>query len=148
MAEAPAVAEAPAEEKLEKPWRPSAPPASTAILGRLDNPPFDCDGVYGWRTGRGRCGGTTFDIIDEGKFDARVQCVFCLATQVVSLDGLGIKRPHSFVFTEGIFSGKPIDEVATLEDGMTYIEFMARKARSEEVRKKCREWIDANKGAA
>lgn len=148
MEDAPVVEAVTAEEKKEEPWRPSPPPASTAVLGRLDNPPFDCDGVYGWRTGRGRCGGTTFDIIDEGKYDARVQCVFCLATQVVPLEGLGIKRPNSFVFTEGIFSGKSIDEVAHLEDGMTYIEFMARKARSEEVRKKCLEWIDATKGAA
>lgn len=147
MADAPPAAPV-VEEKKEEPWRPERPELSSAILGRIDNAPFECDGVYEWRTGKGRCGGTTFDLIDEGKYDARIQCVFCLATQVVALEGLGIKRPESFVFTEGIFSGKSIDEVATLEDGMTYIEFMARKARSEEVRKKCREWIDATKGAA
>lgn len=71
-----------------------------------------------------------------------------MATRVVATEILGITRPDSFVFTDGMFAGRGIDEVATLDDGMTYIEFMARKAKSPEVQKKCREWIDANKGAA
>lgn len=73
--------------------------------------------------------------------------MFCLSTQVVPLADLGVTRPDVFVFPEGLFAGKTIDEVSTLEDGMTYIEFMSRRAKSEEVAKKCREWIDSRKPA-
>lgn len=123
-------------------------PKPATVIGRIDDAPFDCDGVYPWSGGKGRCGSRTFDVIEEWRYGCRVQCPFCLATVVVPAEGLEVHRPDEFRFPEGLFAGKTLDQTAELEDGVTYIEFMSRKAKSEEVARKCKAWIDSRRGGA
>ena len=77
-----------------------------------------------------------------------MQCVFCMATQVIAAEGLTVNRPDVFVFPDGLFAGKTISEVADLEDGPTYLEFMSRKAKSAEVAEKCKAWVDSQAAAS
>jgi hypothetical protein len=138
-------------EKPEEPapaWKPKAKEASMAQIGRIDDAPFDCYGFYPWATGRAKCGSRTFDIVDERRHDITVQCVFCHTLQTVPADGLIVRRPDEFVFPEGLFAGKTIEEVSELEDGPTYLEFMARKAKLPDVAAKCRAWVDAHATAS
>jgi hypothetical protein len=77
-----------------------------------------------------------------------VQCVFCHTLQTVPADGLIVRRPDEFVFPDGLFAGKTVDEVAELEDGPTYLEFMARKSKSPVVVEKCKAWVDSQATAS
>lgn len=123
----------PAAKEPEVVHEPPPPKPATAavILGKLDGQ-VACED----------CGAACLDIIDEDGREWQIECCFCGAkswTPVIK-DYLKPKE-RGFVFHDGRFAGKAIEETAVEPRGMDYIAWAAKEHKRPSVREACQKFL-------
>lgn len=101
------------------------------ILGRLDNH-IACH----------RCLAACHDIVDDGGKEWQIECCFCgLREDIPAIEGYLQPRANGFVFRDGRFAGKAIEEVALDRRGMEYITWASKEHKRPSVREACAKFL-------
>jgi len=107
------------------------------ILGRLDN-----------HVACHRCMASCHDIVDDSGKDWLIECAFCgLKEWFPAIEGYLQPREVGFVFRDGRFSGKTVEEAFDLPRGRDYVEWAAKEHKRPIVREACEKFL-LTRGAA
>lgn len=101
------------------------------ILGRIDAG-HPCE----------RCHAEAFDIAEEAGREWLVECAFCGQREWRRAIADYLKpKEQGFVFRDGRFAGKAIEEAAGLPRGRDYIEWAAKEHSRPSVREACQKFL-------
>lgn len=93
-----------------------------------------------------KCGAECHDILDEEGFEWRIECCFCGAGQRVrAIRGHLKPKGDGFVFIDGRFEGKTVDEAAAEPRGLDYVKWAAEHHKRQAVRNACKTFLDNRK---
>jgi hypothetical protein len=107
------------------------------IRGRLDNV-VEC---Y-------RCLASCMDIVEEDGREWQIECCFCgLKQWHPSVAGHLKPKEKGFVFNDGRFAGKTVEEALDLHRGRDYVEWAAKEHKRPSVREACEKFL-LTRGAA
>jgi len=101
------------------------------ILGRLDN-----------HVACHRCLAACHDIVDDDGKEWLIECAFCgLKEWLPAIEGYLKPKETGFVFRDGRFAGRTIEEAATDPRGMDYIAWAAKEHKRQIVREACEKFL-------
>jgi len=101
------------------------------ILGRLDN-----------HVACHRCLAACHDIVDDDGKEWLIECAFCgLKEWFPAIEGYLKPKETGFVFRDGRFAGRTIDEAAADPRGMDYIAWAAKEHKRQIVREACEKFL-------
>lgn len=120
-----------AADASSRPSAPSVAYVTPPALGRLDGL-LDCH----------RCFAACMDICDEAGAEWLVECCFCgLKQWTAGVKGHLKPRAEVFVFRDGRFAGRSIEEAAAEPRGMDYIAWAAKEHKRQSVREACEKYL-------
>jgi hypothetical protein len=101
------------------------------IPGRLDNV-VECH----------RCLAACMDIVEEEGREWQIECCFCgLKQWHPAIAGHLKPKEKGFVFNDGRFSGKTVEEAFDLPRGRDYVEWAAKEHKRPSVREACEKFL-------
>lgn len=101
------------------------------VLGRLDDV-VQCH----------RCEAACMDIVEEDGREWQIECCFCgLKQWHPAIAGHLKPKSESFVFRDGRFAGKAIEDADALPRGRDYIEWAAKEHKRPTVREACAKYL-------
>ena len=101
------------------------------ILGRLDGV-VECH----------RCEASCMDIVEEDGREWQIECCFCgLKQWHPAIAGHLKPREKGFVFNDGRFAGKTVEEAYSLPRGRDYVEWAAKEHKRPSVRAACEKFL-------
>jgi hypothetical protein len=131
----------PSKRKAGEPAAPEPAPIDDAlaailarpavILGRLDGH-VECH----------RCSAACRDIVEEAGDEWLIECAFCgLKEWSPAIEGHLKPKDGGFVFRDGRFAGKTIEEAAADPRGADYIAWAASEHKRPSVREACQKFL-------
>lgn len=101
------------------------------ILGRLDN-----------HVACHRCLAACHDIVDDDGKEWLIECAFCgLKEWFPAIEGYLKPKEVGFVFRDGRFAGRTIEEAAADPRGMDYITWASKEHKRPSVREACEKFL-------
>lgn len=101
------------------------------VLGRLDGVE-ECH----------RCAASCMDIVEEDGREWQIECCFCgLKQWRAAIKGHLKPKEKGFVFHDGRFAGKTVEEAAGLPRGRDYVEWAAKEHKRPSVRAACEKFL-------
>jgi hypothetical protein len=101
------------------------------VLGRLDSI-AECH----------RCEAACMDIVEEEGREWQIECCFCgLKQWHPAIAGHLKPRDQGFVFNDGRFAGKTVEEAFVLPRGRDYVEWAAKEHKRPSVRDACAKFL-------
>lgn len=89
-----------------------------------------------------RCAGAVMDIVEEDGREWLIDCGYCgLKQWIPSIPGHLTPRGEGFVFADGRFSGKTVEEAYLLPNGRDYVEWAAKEHKRPSVRAACEKFL-------
>lgn len=101
------------------------------VLGRLDGI-VECH----------RCEAACMDIVEEDGREWQIECCFCgLKQWHPAIAGHLKPRDQGFVFNDGRFAGKTVEEAFAMPRGRDYVEWAAKEHKRPSVRAACEKFL-------
>ena len=132
----------PSKRRVAKePEHPEPPPSDDALAVILARPAIILGRLDGHMACH-RCLGTAHDIIEDYGREWQIECCFCgLREDIPAIEGYLKPKEVGFVFRDGRFAGKTIEEAAADPRGMDYIAWAAKEHKRPPVREACEKFL-------